>query len=140
MAGSATAATWRTLRAALLTGWPEGDADHRPSRTAHPGAKLSLFEERDGGRYQAIATHTTKGNSRSSRPGTADARVEDRIRHTKDNGLGRFPALRHQPSLADGHPIAAASSPRLQLLGLSSELAKAEPKARRSRPLHMPAG
>ncbi len=59
----------------------------------HPGAQLSLFEERDGWRYQAIATNTKVGQlAFLEARHRAHARVEDRIRHAKDSGLGRFPS------------------------------------------------
>jgi hypothetical protein len=59
----------------------------------HPGAQLSLFEERDGWRYQAFVTNTTTGQlAFLEARHRAHARVEDRIRHAKDSGLGRFPS------------------------------------------------
>lgn len=58
----------------------------------HPDAQLSLFEEADGWRYQAFVTNTSTGQIafREARH-RAHARVEDRICHAKDTGLGRFP-------------------------------------------------
>ena len=59
----------------------------------HPGAQLSLFEERDGWRYQAFVTNTAIGQlAFLEARHRAHARVEDRIRHAKDTGLGRFPS------------------------------------------------
>ena len=59
----------------------------------HPGAQLSLFEEADGWRYQAFATNTKVGQlAFLEARHRAHARVEDRIRHAKDTGLGRFPS------------------------------------------------
>ena len=59
----------------------------------HPGAQLSLFEEADGWRYQAVATNTRVGQlAFLEARHRAHARVEDRIRHAKDSGLGRFPS------------------------------------------------
>ena len=56
-----------------------------------PAAQLSLLEEADGWRYQAIATNTTTGQL-AFIEARHRARVEDRIRHAKDTGLGRFPS------------------------------------------------
>ena len=59
----------------------------------HPGAQLSLFEQRDGWRYEAFVTNTTAGQlAFLEARHRAHARVEDRIRHAKDSGLGRFPS------------------------------------------------
>jgi hypothetical protein len=54
-----------------LTSWPEGMRVIVRRERPHPGAQLSLFEERDGWRYQAFVTNTPSDNWRSSRPGTA---------------------------------------------------------------------
>ena len=48
-----------------LTGWPAGIRIIMRRERPHPGAQLSLFEERDGWRYQGIATNTATGNCRS---------------------------------------------------------------------------
>ena len=61
----------------------------------HPGAQLSLFEEADGWRYQVVATNTPPAGQQLAfleARHRAHARVEDRIRHAKDTGLGRFPS------------------------------------------------
>lgn len=71
----------------------------------HPGAQPSLFEERDGWRYQAIATNIATGQLPFLEARhRAHARVADRIRPAKDTGLGRFPSrgVQEQPGLADG--------------------------------------
>ena len=63
----------------------------------HPGAQLSLFEEADGWRYQAFATNTAVGQlAFLEARHRAHARVEDRIRHAKDTGLGRFPSREYK--------------------------------------------
>ena len=73
----------------------------------HPGAQLSLFEERDGWRYQAFVTNTRIGQlAFLEARHRAHARVEDRIRHAKDTGLGRFPSREfaiNQTWLTDHH-------------------------------------
>ena len=62
----------------------------------HPGAALSLFEHADGWRYQAVATNTPVATGGQvaflEARHRAHARVEDRIRHAKDTGIGRFPS------------------------------------------------
>ena len=114
----------------------------------HPGAQLSLFEERDGWRYQVVATNT------AHQPGQqlaflearhrAHARVEDRIRHAKDTGLGRFPSREFKINQAwlTLTAIAADLVAWLRLLAMTGDahgLATCEPKALRYRLMHVPA-
>ena len=114
----------------------------------HPGAQLSLFEEADGFSYQAIATNTPE------QPGVqlaflvarhrAHARVEDRIRHTKDTGLGRFPSREFAINQAwlTATMIAADLVAWTRLLAFTGDakvFATCEPKALRYRLLHVPA-
>ena len=71
----------------------------------------------------------------------AHARVEDRIRHAKDAGLGRFPSREfaiNQAWLA-ATTLAADLVAWLRLLALTGQLATAEPKALRYRLLDVPA-
>jgi hypothetical protein len=108
----------------------------------HPGAQLSLFEERDGWRYQAFATNTSTGQlAFLEARHRAHARVEDRIRHAKDSGLGRFPSRAYHINQAwlAATVIAADLVAWLRLLALTSQLATAEPKTLRYRLLHVPA-
>ena len=71
-----------------LTGWPQGMRVILRRERPHPGAQLSLLEEADGWRYQAVATNTTVGQlAFLEARHRAHARVEDRIRHAKDSGL-----------------------------------------------------
>jgi hypothetical protein len=59
----------------------------------HPGAQLDVFEERDGYRYQAMATNTPVGQlAFLEARHRAHARVEDRIRQAQDAGLHRLPS------------------------------------------------
>lgn len=59
----------------------------------HPGAQLSIFEEGDGWRNQAFGTNTATGQlGFLDAHYRTDARVEDRIRHARGSGLGRFPS------------------------------------------------
>jgi hypothetical protein len=119
-----------------------GDAGDCAPRTTPPGAQLSLFEERDGWRYQAVATNTQAGQlAFFEARHRAHARVGDRIRHAKDSGLGRFPSREFTINQAWTliTAIAADLVAWLRLLALSSDLAKTEPKALRYRLLHVPA-
>ena len=108
----------------------------------HPGAQLSMFEERDGYRYQAFVTNTATGQLPFLEARhRAHARVEDRIRHAKDTGLGRFPSREFAINTAwlSVVMIAADLVAWLRLLALTGALATAEPKALRYRLLHVPA-
>ena len=76
----------------VMAKWPVGMRVIVRRERPHPGAQLSLFEERDGWRYQAFVTNTKVGQlAFLEARHRAHARVEDRIRHAKDSGLGRFP-------------------------------------------------
>ncbi len=67
-----------------LSRYPEGTRVIVRRERPHPGAQLSLFEERDGWRYQPFATNTTTGQlAFLEARHRAHARVEDRIRHAK---------------------------------------------------------
>ena len=125
-----------------LTSWPAGMRVILRRERPHPGAQLSLFEVHDGWRYQAFATNTTSGTLQFLEARhRAHARVEDRIRHAKDSGLGRFPSREfaiNQTWLALTM-IAADLVAWLKMLALDGDLAKAEPKALRYRLLHVPA-
>lgn len=131
-----------------LTGWPTGMRVIVRRERPHPGAQLSLFEEADGWRYQAIATNTPE------QPGVqlaflearhrAHARVEDRIRHAKDSGLGRFPSRDFPINQAWLATVMIAAdliawTRMLALTGDAEVLASCEPKALRYRFLHVPA-
>ena len=125
-----------------LKGWPEQMRVIVRRERPHPGAQLSLFEEADGWRYQAVATNTPTGQlAFLEARHRAHARVEDRIRHAKDSGLGRFPSREYKINQV-WTMLAAISADLiawLRLLALNGELAKAEPKALRYRLLHVPA-
>ena len=128
-----------------LTTWPAGMRVIVRREHPHPGAALSLFEHADGWRYQAVATNTPLANGGQvaflEARHRAHARVEDRIRHAKDTGLGRFPSREFaiNTSLGAGrldrrrpHRLAAAARP-------APALKACEPKALRYRFLHVPA-
>lgn len=128
-----------------LTGWPVGMRIVVRRERPHPGAQLSLFEEADGWRYQAIATNTKVGQlAFLEARHRAHARVEDRIRHAKDSGLGRFPSREFKINQAwlIAIMIAADLTAWTRLLAFTGDahsLATCEPKALRYRLLHVPA-
>lgn len=130
------------LPAPMLATWPPGMRVIVRRERPHPGAQLSIFEHRDGWRYQAFATNTPVGQlAFLEARHRAHARVEDRIRHAKDTGIGRFPSRDFAINTA-WSVIAAIGADLiawLRLLALTGDLANAEPKALRYRILHVPA-
>lgn len=125
--------------------WPDGMRVILRREHPHPGAQLSLFEERDGWRYQAFATNTpltgTMPLAMLEARHRAHARVEDRIRHAKDSGLRRLPSRQANINTAWCLLVAIAADliAWLRLLALPAELKSCEPKALRYRLLHVPA-
>ncbi len=130
---------------AVLARWPVGMRVIVRRERPHPGAQLSLFEERDGWRYQAFVTNTTVGQlAFLEARHRAHAGVEDRIRHAKDTGLGRFPSREFaiNQTWLMLTAIAADLVAWARLLALTGDakvLAACEPKALRYRFLHVPA-
>lgn len=125
-----------------LTRWPAGMRVIIRRERPHPGAQLSLFEEADGWRYQAVATNTKAGQlAFLEARHRAHARVEDRIRHAKDSGLGRFPSREFaiNQTWLQVVTLAADLTAWLRLLALPDPLKACEPKALRYRLLHVPA-
>ena len=125
-----------------LTRWPAGMRVIVRREHPHPGAQLSLFEERDGWRYQAFVTNTTTGQvGFLEARHRAHARVEDRIRVAKDTGLSRFPSREYGINTAwlTVVTIAADLTAWLRLIALPPALKDCEPKALRYRFLHVPA-
>jgi Transposase DDE domain group 1 len=122
-----------------LSGWPDGMRVIVRRERPHPGAQLSLFEQRDGWRYTAFATNTAVGALQwLEARHRAHARVEDRIRCAKDTGLGRLPSREFAINQAwcTAAAIAIDLIRWLQLIGLDGDLALAEPKRLRYRILH----
>jgi len=115
-----------------LTTWPVGMRVLIRREHPHPGASLTLFEHADGWRYQAVATNTpvAKGGQVAFLEARhrAHARVETRIRHAKDSGIGRFPSREYDINTA-----------WLRLLALPAALKVCEPKTLRYRFLTVPA-
>jgi hypothetical protein len=125
-----------------LTRWPSGMRIIVRREHPHPGAQLSLFEERDGWRYQVFATNTLHGQlAFLEARHRAHARVEDRIRHAKDTGLSRLPSREYAINTAwlACVTMAADLTAWLRLLALPDQLRACEPKALRYRLLHVPA-
>ena len=121
--------------------WPAGMRVLVRRERPHPGAQLDVFEERDGWRYQAIATNTHIGQlAFLEARHRAHARVEDRIRQAQDAGLGRLPsklftinAVWLQLALTAADLLAWTQT---ILLGHAPDLARAEWKTIRYRLLH----
>ncbi len=128
-----------------LSRWPAGMRVLIRREHPHPGASLTLFEDADGWRYQAVATNTPIATGGQvaflEARHRAHARVETRIRHAKDSGIGRFPsreyAINQAWTLAAS--IAADLIAWLRLLALPARLKACEPKALRYRFLTVPA-
>ncbi len=122
-----------------LRGWPGGMRVIVRRERPHPGAQLDAIEERDGYRYQAIATNTGRGpiHLLEARH-RAHARVEDRIRCGKDAGLGRFPSRTMAINAAWLEAVLTAADllAWTQTMLLDGDLARAEPKKLRYRLLH----
>jgi hypothetical protein len=92
----------------VLATWPTDMRVIVRRERPHPGAQLSLFEERDGWRYQLFATNTPlRAAGRLGQLAFLEARhrsharVEDTIRNGKNTGLNHLPSniFRDQPGL-----------------------------------------
>jgi hypothetical protein len=133
-----------TLAADTLTDYPTGTRILVRRERPHPGAQLSLFEERDGWRYQCFATDTGVGQlAFLDARHRAHARVEDRIRCGKDTGLNRFPSRQYAINTAWLTVVTLAVDllawAQTLLLADQPALARAEPKTLRYRLLHVAA-
>lgn len=121
--------------------WPAGMRVLVRRERPHPGAQLSLFEERDGWRYQTFVTNTRIGQlAFLDARHRAHARVEDRIRTGKHAGLGKFPSqLAHVNAAWLELALTAADLLAWTQTGLltdEADLARAEPRLLRYRLLH----
>jgi hypothetical protein len=132
------------LPAGTLADYPPGTRVLIRRERPHPGAQLDAFEERDGWRYQCIATDTAIGQLAflDARHRT-HARVEDRIRCGKDTGLGRFPSRTFAINAAWLTTVMIAVDllawTQTILLHDQPTLTRAEPKTLRYRLLHVAA-
>ena len=128
-----------------LKKWPAGMRVIIRREHPHPGASLTLFEHADGWRYQAVATNTPLATGGQvaflEARHRAHARVETRIRHAKDSGIGRFPSREYDinSAWAMAASISADLIAWLRLLTLPPGLKACEPKALRYRFLQVPA-
>lgn len=129
----------------VIAKWPVGMRVIVRRERPHPGAQLSLFEEHDGWRYQAFVTNTTVGQlAFLEARHRAHARVEDRIPHAKDTGMGRFPSREFgiNQTWLTLTMITADLTAWTRILGCvgdAAQLALSEPKALRYGFLHVPA-
>ena len=132
------------LPAGTLADYPPGTRILVRRERPHPGAQLDAFEERDGWRYQCLATDTPAGQlAFLDARHRAHARVEDRIRCAKDTGLGRFPSRTFAINAAWLTTVMLAVDllawTQTMLLHDQPALARAEPKTLRYRLLHVAA-
>ena len=132
------------LPAGTLADYPPGTRILVRRERPHPGAQLDAFEERDGWRYQCLATDTPAGQlAFLDARHRAHARVEDRIRCGKDTGLGRFPSRTFAINAAWLTTVMLAVDllawTQTMLLHDQPALARAEPKTLRYRLLHVAA-
>jgi DDE family transposase len=142
--GAAVAELTGLLPAGTLADYPAGTRVLVRRERPHPGAQLNAFEERDGWRYQCLATDTTAGQlAFLDTRHRAHARVEDRIRCSKDTGLGRFPSRTFAINAAWLTAVMLAVDllawTQTILLHDHPTLARAEPKTLRYRLLHLAA-
>jgi hypothetical protein len=132
------------LPAGTLADYPPGTRILIRRERPHPGAQLDVLEERDGWRYQCIATDTAAGQlAFLDARHRAHARVEDRIRCGKDTGLGRFPSRTFAINAAWLTVVMLAVDlltwTQTLLLHDQPTLTRAEPKTLRYRLLHVAA-
>ena len=143
-AGAHVAELTGLLPVGTLADYPPGTRILVRRERPHPGAQLDAFEERDGWRYQCLATDTAAGQlAFLDARHRAHARVEDRIRTGKDTGLGRFPSRTFAINAAWLTAVMIAVDllawTQTMLLHDQPALARAEPKALRYRLLHVAA-
>jgi hypothetical protein len=122
-------------------GWPSGMRVIVRRERPHPGAQLT-FTDVDGWRFQAFATDTRVGQlAHLEARHRAHARVEDRIRCTKNTGLDRLPSRQFAINAAwvELALTAADLIAWTQTTLLEGDLAGAEPATLRYRLLHVAA-
>jgi len=124
-----------------LSAWPKGSRLIVRRERPHPGAQLT-FTDHDGYRFQAILTDQPDEDIAVVEcRHRQHAHVEDRIRDDKDTGLSKFPfkAFALNEVWLEIVMLAHDLIVWTQALVLTGELAKAEPKRIRYRPLHVAA-
>jgi hypothetical protein len=99
-----------TLPPQALTDYPSGTRILVRRERPHPGAQLSLFEERDGWHYQCLATDTSLGQLAflDARPPTPESKTGSGAERHRPGPLPQ-PPVRHQHRLA--HPRDARCRP-----------------------------
>jgi hypothetical protein len=126
------------------TGWPKTMRVIVRRTKLAPGEQPTLFHL-DGYKHSCFVTNTGPGLSVPLLDARhrAHARVEDRVRTSKDTGPGHLPSKSWTVNLAWCHAVAIAVDMLawLKLLGCPDipTLAKAEPATLRYRLLHVPA-
>jgi len=126
-----------------LSSWPAGSRVICRRERPHPGAQYA-FTDLDGHRFQVFLTDTPRcGNDV---PGLElrqrqHARVEDRIRNTKDRGMRNLPCQDWHANAAWLELALAANdlSVWAQAMCFTGELRRVEPKRFRYRVLHLAA-
>jgi hypothetical protein len=132
------------LPADMTASYPAGTRFIVRRERPHPGAQLDLFDTINGMRHQVLATDTPPGAGSVQFLEVrhrAHARVEDRIRCGKVTGFGRFPSRMFAIN-AVWLELALTAIDLIawtQMLLLTGELARAEPKKLRYRLLHVAA-
>jgi len=124
-----------------LSGWPEGSRMIVRRERPHPGAQLSLFDQDNEFRHQALLTDVGGSPARVEMNHRGHARVEDHVRCTKDTGLRNFPCADVVRNMAWLHIVLLARDLLnwTQRLGFDAALRVAEPKRFRQRVLHVAA-
>ena len=111
-----------------LSRWPEGTRLILRRERPHPGAQLSVLDCETGYRHTAFITDQEDADIAALElRHRRRARVEDAIRVAKETGMRKMPfaAFNHNQAWLEA------------LLCLDGELALAEPKRVRQRPLHV---
>jgi len=123
-----------------LTDWPDGTRLIVRREPLHPGAQQSLFPSTE---FRYWGHYTDQDGDPVTRDAAmrAHAHVEDHIRRLKDSGLCRFPFTSGDANRAWLATVCFAGDlvRWFQLLCLTGQLARAEPKALRWRLWHAPA-
>ena len=111
-------------------GWPKTLTFTVRRTKLAPGEVPTLFTL-NGYKYSCVITSkTTLSVQRRDARHRVHARVEDRVRTTKDAGLDHLPSKSWAVNLGWCHAVAIASDPIawFKLIGCTGELAKAEPQ------------
>jgi hypothetical protein len=129
------------LPAGTLADYPPGTRILIRRERPHPGAQLDAFEERDGWRYQCLATDTAVGQLAflDARPRPRPRRGPHPLRQGHRPGPLPVPQLRHQHRLMSAVILAVDLLAWTQTILLHDHptLTRAEPKTLRYRLLHV---